>query len=523
MTAAPLSPCASASLPYTPAMRLNDLKRGFLEGRLVPIVFLLILSYFSIVHNFWNPAALFWDENYHIASAQKYLNGIYFMEPHPPLGKLLIALGEKMFHPNALNDQFINTDYGQNIPAGFSFFGYRFFPVILAWLTTPILFLIFRRLTKRNLWAVLLTFFYIFDNAILVHVRSAMLESTLLFFSALMILAFLMLIDSKDDKKMFGRAAMLLGASFGLVMATKLFGLILVLFAPALLWFLWPRWRQFGRFLALAAPAFLVCYLGVWYVHFAIGSTVNPKLPDSGFYQATPRYQEILKQGMNRSLFAFPIALKNHIDFVPHYQAGVPRLDLAKTDENGSPWFLWPVGARTINYRWETDGSGLYRYLYLVPNPAVWAVSLLAVIFSVAVLIARWFLPMEEHRPHTRRLLVTFLLMYLAYMAAVSRIDRVMYLYHYFLPLMLTFLLIPLVLEEITRFGRWTLTEERKGAIVLILAFFVFAGYQIYRPFTYYEPISDGAVQRRNLLNVWELRCVNCERNSPFVVPRDPV
>ena len=49
----------------------------------------------------------------------------------------------------------------------------------------------------------------------------------------------------------------------------------------------------------------------------------------------------------------------------------------------------WPVGARTINYRWETDGSGLYRYLYLVPNPAVWAVSLLAVILSVAVLIGK--------------------------------------------------------------------------------------------------------------------------------------
>lgn len=501
-------------------MRLDDLKRRFLEGRLLPIAFLLLLSYFSIVHNFWSPPSLFWDENYHIASAQKYLNGIYFMEPHPPLGKLLIALGEKIFRMNAANDQFINTDYGSNLPAGFSFFGYRFFPVLLAWLTVPLVFLIFRRLTKRNMWAVLLTFLYAFDNAIIVHVRSAMLESTLLFFGAATIFAFLLLLDAEDDRA-FKRAAALMGASFGLVMVTKLFGLILILLAPAWWVLTRPSFRRVRLFLAVAVPSFLLCYCGVWYLHFAIGSTVNPKLADNGFYQASPRYQEILRQGMNRSPFAFPIELRDHIKFVSHYQAGVPRLDLAKTDENGSPWFLWPVGARTINYRWETDGSGYYRYLYLVPNPVAWAIGLFAVLLSGAILLARLLLPMEHHERPYPKLLLTFFGLYVAYMVAVSGIDRVMYLYHYFLPLLLSFLLVPLALEELTRFWKWPLTEDRKSGFVLAMAFLVFTGYQAYRPFSYYEPISDAGVQRRNLLKVWELRCVNCERNSPFVVPRD--
>jgi len=100
-------------------------------------LFVVIVSYFTYVHNYQNPDALFWDENYHIASAQKYMNGVFFMEPHPPLGKLLIAFGEVIFEPNAETDQFISTDYGTEIPDDFSFVGYRFFPTILAMARRP--------------------------------------------------------------------------------------------------------------------------------------------------------------------------------------------------------------------------------------------------------------------------------------------------------------------------------------------------------------------------------------------------
>jgi dolichyl-phosphate-mannose--protein O-mannosyl transferase len=53
---------------------------------------LLYVAGFVFVPGYHQPAALFWDENYHIPSAQKYLDGVMYMEPHPPLGKLLIAL-----------------------------------------------------------------------------------------------------------------------------------------------------------------------------------------------------------------------------------------------------------------------------------------------------------------------------------------------------------------------------------------------------------------------------------------------
>ena len=106
-----------------------------------------VLSYFTFFHGYTNPPHLFWDENYHVASAQKYLNGVYFMEQHPPLGKLLIAAGELLVDANRVDHQFIAADYARNLPQDFSFAGYRLFPILFAWLTAPVLFLIFRVVT----------------------------------------------------------------------------------------------------------------------------------------------------------------------------------------------------------------------------------------------------------------------------------------------------------------------------------------------------------------------------------------
>jgi len=483
----------------------------------VAVVFLLILSYFTYVHAYWQPNALFWDENYHIASAQKYLNGTFFMEPHPPLGKLLIAAGEQLIDANASDDQFIGTDYAKDPPEGFSFAGYRLFPTLLAWLTVPFLFWIFLLLTRTVLWSVLFTFPYVFDNALIVHSRSAMLDSTLVFCGVLTVLAFLLLREWKDDPRKFSRASVLFGAAFGLLLTTKAFGLLLILLIPFLAWELHARPRQVLRFGWIAAIAFLVPFVTVWQIHFAIADTVNPALPDQGYYQASPWYKELIQRDKTSSIFAFPVMLRDSMNFVGHYQRGVPRLNLAKSDENGSPWFLWPVGARTINYRWHTpDGRG-YGYLYLQSNPVVWLVTFAGVLIAIALLLASVLLPLREPLRH-RTLLLTFTTLYVCFFIAVSRIDRVLYLYHYFLPLVLGFIILALVFLELRHIGKWELSEHRKTNVLLALGVLIFLGFQFYRPLTYNEPISDRAFERRAFLRIWELKCVRCAPDSPLVI-----
>src|SRR6185437_14159172 len=91
------------------------------------------IAYFTYFRNYAAPPYLYWDENYHVASAQKYLSGVFFMENHPPLGKLLIAAGEALMKPNRQEPDGNLTDYITRIPPNFSFRGYRLFPVMLSW------------------------------------------------------------------------------------------------------------------------------------------------------------------------------------------------------------------------------------------------------------------------------------------------------------------------------------------------------------------------------------------------------
>lgn len=503
-----------------PSMRLRDFTDRLPSQNVLGLLFVLFLSYFTIFHNYSTPQHFFWDENYHIASAQKYLNGVFFMEPHPPLGKMLIALGEKIIHPNPRTDDFIGTDYAQNPPSGFSFTGYRFMPVLFAWLTAPLVFGIFLLLTRRTLWAIFLSFFYVFDNAMIVHLRGAMLEGPLLFFACSTILAFLLLLEYKNDAQRFAWASVLFGASFAAVMLTKVFGLILVLLVPALFLMLRGYAGRFTRFLGWSALAFLPLYIGVWQAHFSIATKINPSLPDAGYYQASPVYKQILALKKTSNPMAFPVMFRDSQKFVGHYERGVPKLNLCKKDENGSPWFLWPFGGRAINYRWETPNGQAFRYLYLQVNPVIWFLGLLGVAGAAFLLIAPLFVPLRENIEN-RPMLLTFFVLYVGFMAAVSQITRVMYLYHYFIPLLLTLFLFALVFMELRSFGKYKTTENGKLSALLCIGLLVFVAYQFYRPLTYYEALTDKQFQRRSFLKIWELHCVHCPQQSPFVIQAD--
>ena len=493
------------------------------QGGWLFFLLVCVLSYFTYFHNYQYPAGFFWDENYHIASAQKYLNNVFFMQAHPPLGKMLIAAGGKILGANEVNDQLISTDYGEgeDLPDGFSFAGYRFFSALSGWLTAAIIFLIFLLITRSALSATLLSFLYIFDNALIVHLRGAMLEGPLIFLTSVNILAFFLLLEWKNTRHKFIFAALLSGASLGAAMATKLTALILILLLPALLWKLWPNWRKFLEGFAIFSVGFLVVFIGVWSLHFSIARNVNPDLPNDGYYRASEEYKTILTIQKTQSPLAFPIMLTDSLRFIAHDNSGVPRLDLCKPDENGSPFFFWPFGARSINYRWSTPDGEYYHYLYLQVNPVVWWMSFLGVLTATALIVCSLLFPFKNRLKH-RFLMTTFLALYFCYMLIMSQLDRVMYLYHYFIPLIISFILLALVIDEIKQIGRLSLDSKRKTVACFLLAVCIFLSYQLYRPFTYYDPpLTNEQVQSRSLLRLWNLRCVTCNRDDPLVVPRE--
>jgi dolichyl-phosphate-mannose--protein O-mannosyl transferase len=485
-----------------------------------------IVAFFTYFYGYWNPPYFFWDENYHVASAQKYLHGIYFMEPHPPLGKLLIALGERLVTPesNAASDQFLDTSYGTDLPPNFSFAGFRLVPALMGWLSAPLLFSCFLLITRSALLAGLVTVPYVFDNALIVHSRGAMLEPVLVFFVLWMVLLFLLLIRGPTEGKRSRWLSLALGACLAAVLTTKVIGLIMIGLYIPLLWTFARNSGVRGALRDLALPSFIgfaIVFVAVWQAHFSLAATVNPTLENDGYFRASDAYRLALDDHTTTSIGNFGTMLRDSLAFLPHYAEGVPRLDLCKSDENGSPWFLWPVGARAINYRWETPGGGEdapYRYLYLQSNPVVWGMGLLGVFLAATMLLASLVLPL--HRPLQEPLLLAvFLGLWIAYLIAVSRIDRVMYLYHYFLPLLFSLLLVGIAVTEIRRIGRWAIHSRGRSIALTLCAVAVVGSFFFYRPLTYYEPITDEAFMKRSILRIWDLHCVRCERTSPLVAP----
>ncbi len=482
------------------------------------MLFVLLLSYFTYFHRYWQPQAVFWDENYHIAAAQKYLNHVYFMEQHPPLGKLLIAGGEWLLHPNERTDQYLGTDYATNFPPEFSFAGYRFSSAFLAWMTAPLFFLLFLLIFRNPIPSTLLSFLYIFDNALIVHSRGAMLEGPLMFFSVGMMLLFFLLREFHTRPRLFWTYSLLFGAMFGAILTTKLLGLLFILLMPAFAVTLWPNVRKILTFSGLFFVGFAIVYISVWQVHFALGKKIMTTLPDGGYYQASQEYKTIIHAGTMGSLLNFPVMIRDSLLYVPFYSKGVPRLDLCKKDENGSPSFFWPFGARTINYRWETPDGQSYKYLYLVANPVVWWGTFLVILFAGSMLLSRVFNPTTEKLKNGYLLLV-FMGLYVAFFVGISRIDRVLYMYHYFSALLIGFVIFALFFDELKKFWKWTLDENAKLVFLIIFTGFVFGGFQFYRAFSYYEPLTRDQFERRNILGLWEMQCVGCEKVSGLVVP----
>jgi len=491
----------------------------------VCLALVIFISSFTYLHNYQNPNGFFWDETYHTASAQKYINNIFFMEQHPPLGKMLIALGEQIFDFNEVDNQFIDTDHPEgNPPKGFSFAGYRIIPAIMGWLVAPLLFLIFLIITRSPITSFLLSGLYIFDNALIVHMRGAMLEGPLIFFVVLSIFIFLLLFKEENSKGGFAFLSFLLGASIGLSFMTKLTGLIVILLVPALLIRFWKEYRKMLIIISLSLIGFFVAFASVWQIHFSLGDTINPELKKDGLYFASANYKTVIETEQNGSLKYFPVMLRDSLAFHFKFNKGVPKLDFCKPNENGSPYFMWPFGGRAIRYRWakipaENKGEeDSYRYLYLQSNPIAWGAGLLGVILSASYLISGLFFDRRK-KSKNLPLIKLFLAMYILYMIAISRIDRVMYLYHYFPALIFSFILFGLIFTEIKRAGKWNLNENKKMGILLTMFFFIFSSFLFFKPLTYFEPITRNEFGRRNILKIWNLKCIGCEKNRYLANP----
>jgi dolichyl-phosphate-mannose--protein O-mannosyl transferase len=192
------------------------------------------------------------------------------------------------------------------------------------------------------------------------------------------------------------------------------------------------------------------------------------------------------------------------------YADGVPRLDLCKPGENGSHATHWPLGGKSINYRWNRqliDGESRVSYTYLVSNPVVWLGVLAGMLLSVVLVVGRAVYGTTIRDARSFGWIAVFGSLYAAYAIAILQIDRVMYLYHYFLPLIFGLLNLAVLWNylfgEALAAGRWH-ARINLGLLLALAA----AVYLYFAALTYGRPLTTMEMEHRAWLDIWRLEPV---------------
>lgn len=481
-------------------------------------VLLLLAACVTYLSFYGEPRALFWDENYHIASAQKHIDGVMYMEPHPPLGKMLMAVSETVLGTNQERDKsaFNGTDYldGDNLPSDMSFYGFRLPSSLLMALSVLFLYGTLSRLCGNRHIAAAFSCLLIFDNALVIHARAAMLEGIQLFFILAAVYYTVRIITNPAPIRL--RHYALLGVLIGLAIAVKInASILLLLFVFVYGVDQWPaiqqwRWRSLFLRLFQSVPAGVLPMLAVigavFYLHIGMGTELAPHSQ----YKASPAYLTHIRQGETWSPAAFKVGMQDHWRYMSEYADGVPRLDVCKPGENGSSAVGWPLGTKTINYRWSkhtVDGVTKVRYHTLVPNPVVWFSVAIGVVLSLGLIISR---VVYQQPVADRRLfywISAFTTLYISYMLVILQIERVMYLYHYLVPLVFGMINLALVCSYLFRHE---IQLNRRHLWINLTAFvaLVFTAFILLAPFTYSWELTEGQFNARNWFDYWKLELV---------------
>lgn len=289
-----------------------------------------------------------------------------------------------------------------------------------------------------NCKAFFLSSLFLFNNGYLVHFRIAILDVFQIFFILCCLYFFIRAIQ-KNKFSIFTYVLLSIFITLGVMV--KINSLITILFLPALFIyqykkniFAWdykllikPILKKIGVFLVI----FLVLSWSIWYIHIGIGERVS-----DFHYNYSENYLKIIidKQTWN-PLNTFAL-IKENLEYSFNYNKTVAKLNYASEDNNGSYPLFWAFGHRTIRYLITTydDDYKHGKYMFLIINPVIIIFTFLGIFLYFYNLYNSWINNFKDKERYFYLAHCCYFI-YICYMLAMLRIDRVMYLYHYFIPL----------------------------------------------------------------------------------------
>jgi dolichyl-phosphate-mannose-protein mannosyltransferase len=462
-----------ARTPGRPGWRLD------IPGELGVLTFLAALTRLTAINH---PHAIVFDEVYFREYALRYLDGTYFFDLHPPLGKLLLAGWAKLLGVSATAT---STD-----PVVV-----RLLPALAGTALVAVFYLLVRELSGSRPVATFAAALLLLDNAILVQSRLILLDSMLLLFGAGALTC------SLAARRATGRARWsLLTASAvlaGMAVATKWTGLG----ALALVLITWlvhtlrerVGWRRALPQLGVLTLVPAVIYVGVFAVHVRLLVRSGP-----GDAFMSPRFQSTL---LGNPHYDPALQLPFLSKFV-ELNTAIHGYELALGGSHhpySSSWISWPVLLRPVYY-WT---GGPHEYLYLQGNPVIWW----GLLVGALVVALGWLHHPQRLRPHREALALLgtgWALNWLPF----ATITRPMFLYHYLFAWLCCLAAVSVgfgALAGWTGNGeqRWRLPSPRSAVLYWGILAVAAAGFAFFAPLSYGLPLDDSGLTQRLWLHSW--------------------
>lgn len=203
--------------------------------------FILALSLLLIFNKLGQPPAHAFDEAYYIPFAQKYIHGIYHNQSHPPLGKMLIALGEVIYERELRTDFMDTENIHEEWPEDFDIRGFRIMPALFGSFIPLLVYLTLWRILRQDWLAFFGALLLALDTGFLSIARIGMLDVFLLFFIMLCLFVGVLLIQQKTLTRKYWLLVALFAFSAACAANVKDTGLIVGLIYFYVLIDLWRR------------------------------------------------------------------------------------------------------------------------------------------------------------------------------------------------------------------------------------------------------------------------------------------
>ena len=434
------------------------------------------------------------DELYFANDAHDDLLGRDYFDPEPPLAKLIIAIGIKLF--------------------GFNSFGWRFMPALFGTALIPLMYLLARQLLTVRFFAIAAGVLTAFDGLTFVESRTAVIDIIPI---TLVVLAYLLfhLHLNADTVARRRWTIVLTGLALGLAISAKwttlaAYGTIIVILGLRLI-LRWTRYDGATGGIALLSLALLpavvygLSFLRYLTITHGITNLPQPALSFTALhFNPGAAWTEIAE--WHRQTWLYHINLKaDHIFY--------------------SPWWSWPLDFRPVVYYYtgkglgidQTTGSALVAEIFNLGNPLIWwaaTFSLVGIAASLPTLIQgyrsrRDLDPAEAERtdlagPLDQRLYVSVFVL-VAFIGAwlpLALVPRGLFLYHMLGGLPAMFLALALALTYLRSLRglmpglalRLSGTVPAYAYLVMVIGFFL-----------YFYPLWTGLPLTADALNshVW--------------------